>query len=59
MSDNLLQILDQKLAEIKAYSISNLQELEQFRVSFLGSKNSIKPLMDEMKNNCAKNMVKK
>lgn len=50
MSDNLLQILDQKLAEIKAYSISNLQELEQFRVSFLGSKNSIKPLMDEMKN---------
>lgn len=41
----------QKLAaEIEAYAISKADELEQFRIKFLGSKNEIKDIFGEIKN---------
>jgi len=47
-----MEIFDQVeklVAEINAYSISNAEELEKFRIQYLGTKNSIKPLFGLMK----------
>lgn len=45
--------LEKKIAafskEIKEYSISNADELEKFRITYLGSKNKIKDLFGEIK----------
>jgi len=38
------------LREIEAAEPTNLEELEQFRIQYLGTKNVIKPLMGEIKN---------
>lgn len=42
--------LDGLLAEINKYSLSNKEELEEFRIRFLGSKNCLKPLFSEISN---------
>ena len=42
--------IENLLEEIAASEISSLDELEQFRIRFLGSKNIIKPLFAEMRN---------
>lgn len=39
-----------KLEEIKNYPIENTEQLEQFRIAFLGSKNTLKPLFGEIRN---------
>lgn len=38
------------IAEIEAAQPKNLDELEQFRIKYLGSKNVLKPLMGEIRN---------
>ncbi len=50
MSNPIFDRTDQLLAEIKSASISTLEELEAFRIKYLGSKNVIKPLFAEMRN---------
>ncbi len=47
-----MEIFDQVeklIGEINAYPISNAEELEQFRIAYLGSKNSIKPIFGRIK----------
>ncbi len=46
MFDNV----DILLKEIKAAEVQSKEELESFRIRFLGSKNIIKPLFAEMRN---------
>lgn len=41
--------ITQYSAEIKAFSTSNIDELEQFRIKFLGTKGIIKDIFDEFK----------
>lgn len=50
MSQKIFEQMAARLEEIKAYEISNTEALEQFRLAYLGSKNQIKPLMEEIKN---------
>lgn len=38
------------IREIEAANPANLEDLEQFRIRYLGTKNSIKPLMSEIRN---------
>jgi len=38
------------LKEVEGSQISNEEELEQFRIRYLGSKNIIKPLFGEIRN---------
>lgn len=38
------------ISEIQAASPSNMEELEQFRIQYLGTKNMIKPFFGEMRN---------
>jgi len=42
--------IEAHLEEINSSSPGNVQELEQFRIKFLGTKNIIKPLFGEMRN---------
>lgn len=50
MSQNIFDNANKKLDEINNYAVSNLEELEAFRIAFLGSKNTIKPLFGEIRN---------
>jgi phenylalanyl-tRNA synthetase alpha chain len=52
MEANVQAIFDQPaelLKEIEAFSISNAETLEQFRIQFLGTKNVLKPLFGAIK----------
>lgn len=42
--------VDQLLEEIKGTGISSAEELEQFRIKYLGTKNIIKPIFGEIRN---------
>ncbi|MCP4439097.1 MAG: phenylalanine--tRNA ligase subunit alpha [Aureispira sp.] len=44
MATDPIEQLEQTLADINNYQISNLEELEAFRIKYLGSKNILKPL---------------
>lgn len=46
---NLNQVIEDLKAEISAYTITTTDELEAFRIRFLGSKNVIKGLFAELK----------
>lgn len=46
---NLNQLIEALKAEINAFNITNQEELETFRIRFLGSKNVIKNLFSELK----------
>lgn len=48
--DELLQQIEAYRKEVEGYEISNLQQLEEFRIKFLGSKGLTKSLFSEMKN---------
>jgi phenylalanyl-tRNA synthetase alpha chain len=48
--DELLQQIEAYRKEIEGYEISNPQQLEEFRIKFLGSKGLTKSLFAEMKN---------
>lgn len=50
MTEQLFQQGAQKLEEIKNYAITDADSLEQFRIAFLGSKNTIRPLFGEIRN---------
>jgi len=49
MSDTVYQEVEQVLTEIKAATPGTAEELESFRIKYLGSKNTIKPLFARMK----------
>lgn len=46
----LIDIISQHKADIQAYSITNADEAEQFRIKYLGTKGIVKAIMGEMKN---------
>lgn len=50
MADQVFAKLDEILAEIKAANIADMDELEAFRIKYLGSKNILKPLGGEIRN---------
>lgn len=50
MSDNLFSQVEQLIEDIKREDIASHEELESFRIKFLGSKNIIKPLFGEIRN---------
>lgn len=50
MSKDAFEIVEEISAKLDAASISNAEELEKFRIQFLGSKNEIKALFGEIKN---------
>ncbi|MCE2789658.1 MAG: phenylalanine--tRNA ligase subunit alpha [Saprospiraceae bacterium] len=50
MSVEIFAKVQQLLDEVRASSISDAEQLEAFRIRFLGSKNELKPLFGEIKN---------
>jgi len=48
--NDLLQQIDSYRKEIEGYEISNPQQLEEFRIKFLGTKGLTKSLFAEMRN---------
>lgn len=50
MSQELFDRAEEMIAEINAYPVSSSDELEQFRIAYLGTKNKIKPLFQEIRN---------
>ncbi|MFM2192136.1 MAG: hypothetical protein RLZZ118_1093 [Bacteroidota bacterium] len=46
---SLQQLIDKNKAEVEAYLISKAEELEQYRIEFLGTKGKIKDIMGAMK----------
>ena len=48
--DSLLQQIESLKQEIGSYQARNAEELEQFRIKYLGAKGLVKSLMGEMKN---------
>ncbi len=50
MSAEIFNKVNQVLEDIKTEAPKSLDELEQFRIKYLGSKNIIKPLMGEIRN---------
>ena len=50
MADQKFNQVQEIISEISAEIISNLQELEAFKIKYLGSKNVLKPLFGEIKN---------
>ena len=50
MIAELYEKLDALQREIESSQASNADELEQFRIRFLGSKNVFKPFFGEMRN---------
>ncbi len=50
MSEEIFSKVHGVLAEINAAAPSNESELEQFRIKYLGSKNTLKPLFGEIRN---------
>lgn len=50
MSAEIFEKVKSVLEDIKTARPQNLEELEQFRIKYLGSKNTIKPLFGEIRN---------
>lgn len=50
MSTNAFDKVKEMIGKIATAAPSNLEELESFRIQFLGSKNELKPLMGEIRN---------
>ena len=50
MSDQIFSTIDEMLSDIEQSNPSNQEELESFRIKYLGTKNVIKPLFSEMRN---------
>ncbi|MBK8079833.1 MAG: phenylalanine--tRNA ligase subunit alpha [Saprospiraceae bacterium] len=50
MSNDIFKTLSSISEDIKFFNISNTEELEKFRIQYLGSKNVIKALFGEIKN---------
>jgi phenylalanyl-tRNA synthetase alpha chain len=50
MSDHVFGQLDQILLDINAANINSADELESFRIQYLGAKNILKPLGSEIRN---------
>lgn len=50
MAQEIFNKVNQVLEEIKIAQFENLEALEQFRIKYLGSKNTIKPLFAEIRN---------
>ncbi len=50
MSQEIFDKAQGKLAEINDYKVDNSEQLEQFRIAYLGSKNTLKPMFGEMRN---------
>jgi phenylalanyl-tRNA synthetase alpha chain len=50
MSGDVFKKLEDVLKEIKSFGVTTKEELESFRIKFLGSKNVIKPLFGEIRN---------
>jgi len=50
MSQALFDQASAMIEEINAYPVSTSEELEQFRIAYLGTKNKIKPLFQEIRN---------
>ena len=48
--EGLMQQLDAYRKEIEGYEIANPQQLEEYRIKFLGTKGILKSLFGEMKN---------
>jgi phenylalanyl-tRNA synthetase alpha chain len=48
--DQLLQQIEDYRREIEAFPVTNAQQLEEFRIKFLGTKGLVKSLFGEMKN---------
>jgi phenylalanyl-tRNA synthetase alpha chain len=48
--DELLQQIEAYRKDIEAFAITNAQELEEYRIKYLGSKGLVKSLFGEMKN---------
>ncbi|MBX2816433.1 MAG: phenylalanine--tRNA ligase subunit alpha [Saprospiraceae bacterium] len=49
MSEKFFSEVDALLAEIESTNVSSTEELEAFRIAYLGSKNRIKPLFAKMR----------
>ena len=43
MSQQIFDIANEKMAEINAYAVETAEQLEQFRIAYLGTKNTLKP----------------
>jgi len=50
MSADIFSTIDGLISEIATAPVTNAEELESFRIKFLGTKNIIKPLFGEIKN---------
>ena len=50
MAEQLFDKVREMIGAIKESAPTNVEELEQFRIRFLGSKNQLKPLMGEIRN---------
>jgi phenylalanyl-tRNA synthetase alpha chain len=50
MATELFDKVKTMISEIQVASPANMEELEQFRIQYLGTKNMIKPLFGEMRN---------
>jgi phenylalanyl-tRNA synthetase alpha chain len=50
MATELFDKVKTMISEIQVASPANMEELEQFRIQYLGTKNKIKPLFGEMRN---------
>ena len=50
MAEQLFDKVRDMIGAIKEAAPSSVEELEQFRIRFLGSKNQLKPLMGEIRN---------
>ena len=50
MAEQLFDKVREMIGAIKESAPTNIEELEQFRIRFLGSKNQLKPLMGEIRN---------
>ena len=50
MSGDVFNKLEEVLNDIRSFKVATKEELEAFRIKYLGSKNQIKPLFGEIKN---------
>ncbi len=50
MADKLFNQVNEILSDIKGFSIGSKDELETFRIKYLGTKNIVKPLFSEIRN---------
>ena len=48
--EQLLQQIEEYKNEVKAFAAKKADEVEQFRIKFLGTKGIVKAVMGEMKN---------